>query len=265
MTAFRSHLSWLYRDWITAASTIFLLVVLLAAIFGPSLAPFDPYQTSLRARMLPPAWPHIMGTDEQGRDVFSRLLPAIRMTLGMGLLSLGLGGGLGILLGVPAAFYPRLDSWIMRAMDLLLSFPAVLLALVIVSLLGSGAGSVIVALTVATIPPVARIARSAASTVVHEDYVNAARVIGLSDIRILTRYVGRNCISLDRRLSHSEIGSGHSAGRFAQLLGFGCATTVCGAGDDGQSRPVVSIHCSPCFPGTRFHDFSNRTGDQRNW
>ena len=191
----RAFLSWLYRDWITAVSAIFLIIVLLIAIVGPSMLPFDPYQTNLRTRMLAPAWPHVLGTDEQGRDVFSRLVLGIRMTMGIGLISLTLGGGVGILLGIPAAFYPRLDGWIMRAMDLLLSFPAVLLALVIVSLMGSGAESIIVALTVATVPPVARIARSAASTVVHEDYVNAARVIGLSDTAILTRYVTRNCMS----------------------------------------------------------------------
>lgn len=195
MTPSKSKVSWLYRDVITGMSTAFLVVVLLAAILGPSLIPFDPYQTNLRARMMPPSWPHLFGTDEQGRDVLSRLVLGIRMTLGMGIFSLGMGGGLGIVFGVLAAYYRRIDGAIMRAMDLLLSFPAVLLALVIVSMLGSGPGGLVLALSIATIPPVARIARSTALAVVHEDYVNAAKTVGLSDTKILIRYVGLNCIS----------------------------------------------------------------------
>ncbi len=190
-----SRLAWLWRDGVTAASAVFLALVLFAAVAGPSLVPFDPYQTNLRLRMEAPAWPHVLGTDEQGRDVLSRLILGIRMTLGMGLASLALGGSLGIVLGILAAYYRRLDGLIMRTMDLLLSLPAILLGLVIASLMGTGPSGIVVALAIATVPPVARIARSTASTVVHQDYVTAARVVGLSDRAILVRYVARNCMS----------------------------------------------------------------------
>lgn len=191
----RASFAWLYRDWVTAATAAFLAVILVVAVVGPSFVPFDPYQTNLRARMLGPSWPHVLGTDEQGRDVLSRLILGIRMTLGMGMISLALGGGFGIVLGILAAYYRRLDGPIMRAMDLLLSFPAVLVGLVIVSLMGSGPEGIVLALAVATVPPVARIARSSAATVVHQDYITAARVVGLSDAAILIGYVGRNCLS----------------------------------------------------------------------
>ena len=189
--AFGLHL----RDGMTLAAIAFLILVLVAATIGPAIVPFDPYQTNLRARMLPPGWPHVLGTDEQGRDMLSRIVVGLRLTLGMGLASLAIGAGAGILLGILAAYYRRIDGLIMRAMDLLLSFPAVLLGLVVVSLIGTGPLGIIIALGVASIPPIARIARSTATTVVLQDYVTAARVVGLSDGAILLRYVARNCIS----------------------------------------------------------------------
>ncbi|MGE0153475.1 MAG: ABC transporter permease [Reyranellaceae bacterium] len=190
-----ARLAWLTRDATTAAATAFLVLVALVAVFGPLLLPFDPNQTDLRLRMAPPHWPHVLGTDEQGRDILSRVVLGTRMTMGMGLASLALGGGGGVALGILAAYYRRLDGIAMRAMDLLLSFPAILLGLVIVSLTGPGPGGIVAALAIATMPPVARIARSTAVVVVRQDYVTAARVVGLPDTAILLRYVARNCIS----------------------------------------------------------------------
>jgi ABC-type dipeptide/oligopeptide/nickel transport system permease subunit len=130
-----------------------------------------------------------------GRDMLSRILYGTRLTLLTGFLSIFFGGAIGSLCGILAAFFKRLDAFIMRLMDVLFSFPAILLGLAIVGIYGPGVGGIVLALTISSIPPVCRMARSSAATVVNQDYVVSGRVIGLSDTVLIWRYVVRNCVS----------------------------------------------------------------------
>ncbi len=190
-----STLRRLLRDKPAAAAAFFLIAVILAALTAPWIAPHDPYSTNLRAMLAPPSLTNWLGTDGQGRDILSRLLYGTRLTLGMGLVSITLGGGLGALLGLLAAFYPRLDGTIGRATDMLLSFPAILLGLALAAAMGAGAGAVVIALAISSIPEVARIARAAAIVVMRQEYMEGGRAIGLGDGALIRRYLLRNCLS----------------------------------------------------------------------
>lgn len=185
----------LLRDPVAGAAAAFLGLLSLAAIFAPLIAPFDPYNTDLAQAMRPPSAEHWFGTDTAGRDILSRVIYGSRNTLMVGLVGTVVGGVFGTLLGILAAFYRRLDGWIMRLVDIMLAFPAILIGLAIAAILGPGIGSVLVALVVATIPDVARVARGAAVTVMGQEYIEAGRAVGVSDGMLIWRYLTLNCIS----------------------------------------------------------------------
>lgn len=190
----------LSRDPAALAAALVLLVIVVCAVTAPLIAPHDPFASS-RAVMQPPiwadrgAWLHPLGTDGQGRDMLSRLFYGTRLTLIIGGVAVAVGGLLGSLMGLLAAFRPGLDPWVMRLVDVMLSFPAILLGLALVAVLGPGAGPVIVALAIATIPDCARIARSIAVSVMKQEYIEAGRALGLSNMALFSRYLLRNCIS----------------------------------------------------------------------
>lgn len=190
----------LLRDPAALVASVVLLVIVFCALAAPVIAPHDPFASS-RAIMQPPVWAargdwlHPLGTDGQGRDMLSRLFYGTRLTLIIGLVSVGVGGAFGSIMGLLAAFRPGLDPWIMRFVDVMLSFPAILLGLALVAVMGPGAVPVIVALAVATVPDCARIARSVAVSVMQQDYIEAGRALGLSNFALFSRYLLRNCIS----------------------------------------------------------------------
>lgn len=190
----------LAQDPAALVAAAVLVIIVVCAIAAPLIAPHDPFASS-RAVMQPPVWTdrgnwlHPMGTDGQGRDMLSRLFYGTRLTLIIGVVSVAVGGILGSLMGLMAAFRPALDPWVMRLVDVMLSFPAILLGLALVAVLGPGAGPVIVALAIATIPDCARIARSIAMSIMKQEYIEAGRALGLSNAALFNRYLLRNCIS----------------------------------------------------------------------
>ena len=185
----------LARDKIAFGAGIVFGAICLGAVFAPWLAPFDPYYTDLTKVMLPPNETYWLGTDSTGRDILSRLLYGTRNTLLMGLAGCIVGGAIGGTLGLLAAFYKRADGWIMRLMDILLAFPAILIGLAVAAIAGSGIGPVLVALVVATIPLVARVARGSAVSVMEQEFMEAGRVVGVSDFTLIWRYLLLNCVS----------------------------------------------------------------------
>ena len=142
----------LTRDVGGALSLTLVILILLIAAFAPMLAPSDPFATDLMAIMQPPGGNYPWGTDGKGRDILSRCIMGLRVTLFMGLASLIAGGVLGAALGFAAAFYRRLDGLIMRLMDVMLSFPAILFGLALAAIFGPGLTSVIIALAISTVP-----------------------------------------------------------------------------------------------------------------
>jgi peptide/nickel transport system permease protein len=172
-----------------------ILVLTLAAVLAPLISSIDPSAMRVRFRFRPPSSAFWFGTDMLGRDVFTRMLYGARISLFVGFLVCVVSGMCSAIIGVIAAQFRRLDGAIMRLMDALMSFPAILLALGIAAALGPRISSVVIALTVAYIPAGVRIVRAAALTVREMDFVQAAQVSGASSMRIMIRHILPNCIS----------------------------------------------------------------------
>jgi ABC-type dipeptide/oligopeptide/nickel transport system permease subunit len=185
----------LVRDRIAFASAIVLGLIVLAALFAPWISPYDPYYTDLSKAMQPPSAEHWFGMDNTGRDILSRVLYGTRNTLMMGLAGVLIGGAFGGVLGIIAAFYRKLDPWIMRLVDIMLAFPAILIGLAVAAIFGAGLTAVIVALVVSTVPDVARVARGSAIGVMSQEFMEAGRAVGVSNRTLIWRYLTLNCIS----------------------------------------------------------------------
>jgi ABC-type dipeptide/oligopeptide/nickel transport system permease subunit len=176
-----------------------LTIIVIASLLAPLIAPYDPYETG-KAPFMPPAFMEggtpefLLGTDQQGRDLLSRMLYGAQATLLTGLMGVLFGGGGGVVLGIIAAYFKKLDGPIMRFVDVLLSFPAILFGLAIAAVIGPGIVPIIIALSIATVPDVARVTRSTAVVVMSQEYMEAGRAIGLSDRHLIIRYLGLNCI-----------------------------------------------------------------------
>jgi ABC-type dipeptide/oligopeptide/nickel transport system permease subunit len=182
-------------DYLVILSFAVLASMALGAVFAPWLAPYDPLAIEMTRIMQAPNTAHWFGTDGQGRDIFSRVLFGLRLTSLMGFCAIAFGGAIGTAAGLLAAFYPRLDALVMRFMDVLLSFPAILFGLAVAAIIGAGTASVIIALAISTVPLTARIARGASLSVIAQDYIAAGRVIGHTDGGLLLRYILPNCLS----------------------------------------------------------------------
>lgn len=191
----RTALLRLAREPAVLLASIFLIAVLFIAVTAPWIAPHDPNSTDLGRSFDPPSATNLLGTDSQGRDNLSRLFHGLRLTLFVSLASVIVGSVVGVAMGIVAAFYRRWDGPLMRLVDILLSFPEILVALVIVTLIGPGLLSTILAVSLATIPGTARISRSAALVVVSMDYMEAGKALGLRQSHLIFRYLIPNCFS----------------------------------------------------------------------
>jgi peptide/nickel transport system permease protein len=183
---------WAHRSFRVGA--IVVLALLLAAAVGPWLRDMDPTSMSMRFRFKPPSMRFPFGTDGYGRDVLARVLHGARMSLWIGLCVALFSGAVGTAVGVAAGQFRRLDSLLMRCMDALMAFPAIILAIGISAALGPQAGSVIVALGVAYVPRTARIVRAAVLVIREAEYIEAARIAGAGSLRIIVRHLLPNCL-----------------------------------------------------------------------
>ncbi len=172
-----------------------LLVVLTLAVLAPAIAPFDPNLVRPEIQFIRPNSVHLFGTDNFGRDLFSRTLYGARNSLLVGTSVVLLSCVLGTLAGLLAGFYPRIDTALMGVMDSLMVSPGIVLAVAIMAAIGPRLQNVILALGVVQIPRVTRLVRSVVFTIVHTQYIEAGRAIGLGDTRILFRHILPNCLS----------------------------------------------------------------------
>jgi len=183
------------RSPLAIASFLFIALLALAAIAAPLITPHDPRFIEPGVRLQGPSLTYPLGTDSLGRDVFSRLIEGGRVSLLVGVIVTLASAGIGSLCGIVAGYYRRLDPFIMRIMDGFMAFPGVLLAIAVVISFGARTSSVILALSLVYIPTVARLMRSTTLVIRELPYIESARAIGLSDWRILWRYVLRNSVS----------------------------------------------------------------------
>jgi peptide/nickel transport system permease protein len=183
--------------WQAWLGIVILSAVALIAIFAPLLATYDPEAIDILNRLKPPSLTsgHLLGTDDVGRDLLSRLLYGARISLLVGVSTIVLGGLVGAALGILAGYHTgRLDSVIMRIVDIQLAFPSLLLAIAILAVLGSSVVNVIVVLSIASWATFCRVARAQALALRHAEFVQAARSIGASSPSILWRHVLPNTL-----------------------------------------------------------------------
>ena len=191
------------------------------AAFGPWLAPYDPNAQDLPAQLQGPSGAHPLGTDDYGRDILSRILVGSRVSLLVGVLATAIGAGVGTTVGLLAGFYRRLDGPLMRGMDVLLSFPSVLLAIGIIAILGPSLANVMIAVGINAIPAYARLVRSTVLAAKETEYVSAARTIGRREAGIMTRHVLPNCVSPLIVYSTLQIGGAILTASILSFLGLG--------------------------------------------
>ncbi|MCD7819012.1 MAG: ABC transporter permease subunit [Lachnospiraceae bacterium] len=208
-------------------SLIFILFLIVIAIIGPWIAPYDPAAPDYYNLLAGPSAAHLLGTDEFGRDVLSRLLVGTRLSLVCALVAVIVGTAIGTVLGLIAGYYGGiLESLIMRCCDVLFAFPDILLAIAIVAIIGSGTINVVIAVAVFTVPSFARIMRSATMQVKSSLYVEAARSLGCPDRRILWVHIFPGTIQSMIVNFTMRIGTAILAAASLSFLGFGADVTV---------------------------------------
>jgi peptide/nickel transport system permease protein len=184
-----------------AISFVIIFVMMFAGIFSPWVAPYDPLAIDFASILAAPSWEHWCGTDAFGRDICSRLIYGSRTALVIGFTSSFLGSTIGAVLGIASAYFGgRIDNWIQRFVDILLAFPLIVLALVVVAafrkaVLGGVDVNLIVAIAVPIVPRVARVVRAAALSVRVMPYIDAARAAGYSHRRIIFRHMAPNVVA----------------------------------------------------------------------
>jgi ABC-type dipeptide/oligopeptide/nickel transport system permease subunit len=181
------------RSRLALPGGLIMLGFIVVAALAPWIAPYDPFVSDLGNVLLPPDDTHWFGTDELGRDIFSRVIHGARLSLTEGLLSVAIALVLGVPIGIVAGYVGgRLDMVLMRLIDILMAFPGVLLAIVIISILGPSLVNAMIAVAIYTVPIFARLARGSTLSVKEEPYIEACRAAGMGNFRILWRHIFPN-------------------------------------------------------------------------
>lgn len=218
----RRFLSRLFLHPGAMIGTFVFLALIVAAILAPLVAPYDWTETDVGIRLSAPSAEHLFGTDIHGRDIFSRVIAGGRYSISLGLatvlLSLVVGSAIGIFLGFVGG---RVDAWGCRLIDVLLGFPQIVLAIMVVAVLGVGLVNVVVAVAIAGVPRFARVVRGAVLVVREQLYVEAARALGASDLRIMLRHLVPNVTPTLVVLGTLDLGNAILSTATLSFLGLG--------------------------------------------
>ncbi len=228
---------------------VVLLIVIICAIFAPLIAPYDPYIGNLSDSLAQPSWKYLLGTDIQGRDTLSRLIYGSQTALIVGFVTTVTAAIAGTFLGLVAGYFGGIINMvIMRAMDALMGFPMLLLALLISAVLGSGIQNVIIALAVATLPGYARVMQGLTLSIRENDYIMAVRAMGSGNTRIMMSHILPNTLPPMIVLVTLQLGSIILAEAGLSFLGIGITPPGAAWGSmvyDGYrfllSNPVLSF------------------------
>lgn len=173
-----------------------IIILFLTALIGPHLFPLDLKEINYGVKFQNPSAEYWFGTDHHGRDIFGRVIHGLRITLIIGLTATVIGGALGILIGIISGYYGgKIDTIIMRIMDILLAFPGILMALALISILGANIINVVYAVAISAIPTFARIVRSSTLEIKNLEYIDAMKALGASDLRIIFKHIFPNILS----------------------------------------------------------------------
>lgn len=189
-------LKFIKKNMLLAMGLLLFIVIVLSAVFSQAIAPYSPYDSNIKQRLRPPSITHLFGTDEFGRDILSRIIYGTRISLLVGVVAVSISTIFGVLLGTLAGYYGgRVDTVLMRIVDSILSFPAILLALSIVAVLGTGLINLMIAIGIVYAGGFARVVRSTVLSVKEEDYIEASRALGFPDRVIILENILPNITS----------------------------------------------------------------------
>jgi peptide/nickel transport system permease protein len=209
---------------IVIVGAVIIMLVVLTAIFAPLIAPYNPYKNNLKQTLQPVSANHLLGTDSLGRDTFSRIVYGSRTSLMVGIVSIFIAAAIGMILGLTAGYYGGVyGAVVMRFIDALMSFPMILLALVIAALLGGGITNVIIAIGISLTATYTRLMCGQVLAVRENDYVTASRASGAGNLLIMFRHVFPNCLPPMIVLITMQLGSAILAEAGLSFLGIGIA------------------------------------------
>lgn len=185
-----------FKDKAAVVSLLFVALLIVCALFPEQIAPYAYDKQNYSETFLSPCFAHPFGTDNYGRDILSRVIFGTRISIGIGLLAVVLSCIVGIVIGAAAGFYGNVaDNIFMRLIDIMLAIPSILLMMAIVTALGNGVINLTIAIAVSSIPGYARIVRASVLTEKEKEYVEAARSVGTSSFKIITRHILPNCMA----------------------------------------------------------------------
>ncbi len=241
------------RQPLGAAGLFFIIVMAVFAGGAEVLTPYNPEEQMFEYMLQAPSWQFILGTDDFGRDIWTRIVYGARTALLIGFVAASFGSVIGLVLGVGSAYFGgRIDLIFQRVMDVFLAFPSIIMALVVVSVLGTGLQNVIIAIMLPMIPQCARVVRSSALSIREIPYVDAARALGYGHVRIILRHMTPNVMAPFLIMFTSFVGQAILAEASLSYLGLGVQEPIAawglmlrsGAEEYAESAPWAAI-----FPG----------------
>jgi peptide/nickel transport system permease protein len=241
------------RNPLGAAGALVILIMFVVALLADQIAPYDPVANAFDRLHLPPGAENWLGTDQFGRDVLSRLIYGARTALLVGFASSIVGASIGLVLGVGSAYFGgRIDLIFQRVLDVFMAFPLIILALAVISIFGTGAQNVIIAITIPFIPRCARVVRSTALSIREMPYVDAARACGFGHMRIIMRHMVPNVMAPFLIMITAFVGQAILLEASLSYLGLGVQEPTPawglmlqgGAEEYAESAPWIAI-----FPG----------------
>jgi len=236
-----------------ATGAFVVIVMIIMALFAEVIAPYDPEANSFEHMFSPPSLQFLLGTDDFGRDIFSRIVFGARTALIVGFVSAVVGATVGLVLGVASAYFGGwFDLLFQRVMDVFMAFPLIIMALAVVTVLGTGIDKVIIAITIIFIPRCARVVRSSALAIREIPYVDAARALGFSHARIVLRHMVPNVMAPYLIMITAFVGQAILLEAVLSYLGLGVQEPTAawglmlksGAEEYAESAPWIAI-----FPG----------------
>jgi peptide/nickel transport system permease protein len=185
----------MFSRWVVTAGAVIIVLLILVAIFAPLISPYEPNQIDLAIKLQQPTRAHLLGTDDLGRDILSRIIYGSRISLLVGIVAVMVGGVIGMALGLIAGHF---GGWtftiIMRCIDALMALPPLILIMAITAVLGGGLSNVLIALSIGMLPVYARLMCGQVLTMKESDYVTAATILGAGNLRIMLRHLVPNCL-----------------------------------------------------------------------
>ncbi len=242
----------LKRNKIAMAGTVCIILLFLVALLAPQIAPYDPFDTDFFHTLEGPSRDHLLGRDDLGRDVLSRIIYGTRISLNIGFISVAIGLVVGLPVGAISGYYGgKLDLIVQRLVDIMMAFPGMLLAIVIVSVMGVGLVNAMIAVGIVSIPTYIRLVRGSVLSVKNKEYVEAARALGVNDKRIIFRHVVPQCLAPIIVQSSLQVGTAILWAAGLGFLGLGAQAPIPEWGAMlSQGRGYIrTAHHVTTFPG----------------